>query len=40
MDEEEKEIEMLKKVLELSKLNFGDTFAKRNAKESLEDLLD
>jgi tetratricopeptide (TPR) repeat protein len=40
MDEEEKEIEMLKKVLELPDLNFRDTFAKRKAQERLDDLLD
>jgi tetratricopeptide (TPR) repeat protein len=40
MGEEEKEIEMLEKVLELPNLNFRDTFAKRKAKERLEDLLD
>jgi tetratricopeptide (TPR) repeat protein len=40
MGEEEKEIEMLKKVLELPDLNFRDTFAKRKAKERLDDLLD
>jgi tetratricopeptide (TPR) repeat protein len=40
MGEEEKEIVMLKKVLELPNLNFRDTFAKRKAKERLEDLLD
>ncbi len=40
MGKEEKEIEMLKKVLELPNLNFRDTFAKRKAKERLEDLLD
>jgi tetratricopeptide (TPR) repeat protein len=40
MGEEEKEIEMLKKVLELPNLNFRDTFAKRKAKERLDDLLD
>ena len=37
--EEEKEIEMLNKVLKLPNLNFRDTFAKRKAKERLEDLL-
>jgi tetratricopeptide (TPR) repeat protein len=40
MGEEEKEIEMLKKVLELPNLNFRDTYAKRKAKERLDDLLD
>ncbi len=40
MGEEEKEIEMLKKVLEMPNLNFRDTHAKRKAKERLEDLLD
>jgi len=40
MGEEEKEIEMLKKVLEMPNLNFRDTFAKRKAKERLDDLLD
>jgi len=40
MDEEEKEITMLKKVIELPKVNFRDTFAKRKAKERLKDLLD
>jgi tetratricopeptide (TPR) repeat protein len=40
MGEEEKEIEMLKKVLEMPKLNFRDSFAKRKAKERLDDLLD
>jgi len=40
MGDEEKEIEMLKKVLELPNLNFRDTFAKRKAKERLDDLLD
>ncbi len=39
MDEEEKEITMLKKVIELPNVNFRDTFAKRKAKERLEDLL-
>jgi tetratricopeptide (TPR) repeat protein len=38
--EEENEIEMLKKVLELPSLNFRDTFAKRKAQERLDDLLD
>ncbi|MCH7964192.1 MAG: hypothetical protein IH852_09675 [Bacteroidetes bacterium] len=32
MGKEEKEIGMLKKVLELQKVNFRDTFAKRKAK--------
>ncbi|MGB5849918.1 MAG: hypothetical protein WBH40_15630 [Ignavibacteriaceae bacterium] len=40
MGEEEKEIEMLEKVLELPNLNFRDTFAKRKAQERLDDLLD
>ncbi|MCH7771734.1 MAG: hypothetical protein IIA49_12090 [Bacteroidetes bacterium] len=40
MDEEEKEITMLKKVIELPKVNFRDTFAKRKAKERLEYLSD
>ena len=40
MGEEEKEIEMLKKVLEMPKLNFRDAYAKRKSKERLEDLLD
>lgn len=40
MDEEEKEITMLKKVIELPKANFRDTFAKRKAKERLKNLLD
>jgi tetratricopeptide (TPR) repeat protein len=40
MDEEEKEIAMLKKVLELPETNFRDKFAKRKAKERLEELLD
>jgi tetratricopeptide (TPR) repeat protein len=40
MGEDEKEIEMLKKVLELPNLNFRDTYAKRKSKERLEDLLD
>ena len=40
MGEEEKEIEMLEKVLKLPNLNFRDTHAKRKAKERLEDLLD
>lgn len=40
MDEEEKEIAMLKKVLELPKVNFRDKFAKRKSKERLEELLD
>ena len=40
MGEEEKEIEMLKKVLELPNLNFRDTYAKRKAQERLDDLLD
>jgi tetratricopeptide (TPR) repeat protein len=40
MGEEEKEIEMLKKVLEMPNLNFRDTYAKRKSKERLEDLLD
>ena len=40
MDKEEKEIEMLKKVLELPNLNFRDTFAKRKSKERLQELLD
>ena len=39
MGEEEKEIEMLKKVLELPNLNFRDTYAKRKAQERLHDLL-
>lgn len=40
MGEEEKEIETLKKVLEMPNLNFRDTYAKRKAKERLDDLLD
>jgi tetratricopeptide (TPR) repeat protein len=40
MGEEEKEIEMLKKVLEMPNLNFRDTFAKRKAQERLDDLMD
>ena len=40
MDEEEKEIAMLKKVLELPDINFRDKFAKRKAKERLVELLD
>ena len=40
MGEEDKEIEMLEKVLELPDLNFRDTYAKRKAKERLDDLLD
>ena len=40
MGEEEKEIEMLKKVLEMPNLNFRDTYAKRKAQERLDDLLD
>lgn len=40
MGEEEKEIKTLKKVLKLPNLNFRDTFAKRKAKERLDDLLD
>jgi tetratricopeptide (TPR) repeat protein len=40
MGEEEKEIEMLKKVIELPNLNFRDTYAKRKAQERLDDLLD
>ena len=40
MDEEEKEIAMLKKVLELPETNFRDKFAKRKSKERLEELLD
>jgi len=40
MDEEEKEIAMLKKVIEMPELNFRDKFAKRKAKERLEELLD
>ena len=40
MGEEEKEIETLKKVLEMPNLNFRDTYAKRKSKERLEDLLD
>ena len=40
MGEEEKEIEMLKKVLEMPNLNFRDTYAKRKAQERLNDLLD
>ena len=39
MGDEEKEIEMLNKVLDMPKLNFRDTFAKRKAKERLDDLL-
>ncbi|MCZ6701796.1 MAG: hypothetical protein O6940_02015, partial [Ignavibacteria bacterium] len=39
MDEEEKEITMLKKVIELPELDFRDKFVKWKAKESLEDLL-
>ena len=40
MGEEEKEIEMLKKVIEMPNLNFRDTFAKRKSKERLQELLD
>ena len=40
MGDEEKEIEMLNKVLEMPKLNFRDTFAKRKAKDRLDELLD
>ena len=40
MGEDEKEIEMLKKVLEMPNLNFRDTYAKRKSKERLDDLLD
>ena len=40
MGEDEKEIEMIKKVLEMPNLNFRDTYAKRKSKERLEDLLD
>jgi tetratricopeptide (TPR) repeat protein len=40
MDEEKKEIAMLKKVLELPETNFRDKFAKRKSKERLEELLD
>ena len=40
MGEEDKEIEMLEKVLELPNLNFRDKYAKRKAKERLDDLLD
>jgi len=40
MGEEEKEIKMLKKVLELPKRNFRYTFAKRKSKERLQELLD
>ena len=40
MGDEEKEIEMLNKVLEMPNLNFRDTFAKRKAKERLDELLD
>ena len=40
MGEEEKEIEYLKKVIELPEVNFRDKFAKRKAKERLAELLD
>ncbi|MCH7723536.1 MAG: hypothetical protein IIC76_09450 [Bacteroidetes bacterium] len=40
MDEEEKEITMLKKVIELPELDFRDTFAKQKSKERLQELLD
>ncbi len=40
MGEEEKEIEMLKKVIELPNLNFRDTFAKQKSEERLKDLLE
>ena len=40
MDEEEKEITMLKKVIELPELDFWDTFAKQKSKERLQELLD
>jgi tetratricopeptide (TPR) repeat protein len=39
-DDEEKEIAMLKKVLELPETNFRDKFAKRKSKERLEELLE
>jgi tetratricopeptide (TPR) repeat protein len=39
IDEEEKEITTLKKVLELPERDFRDKFAKRKAKERLEELL-
>ena len=38
--EEEKEIETLKKVLELSERDFRDKFAKRKAKKRLDELLE
>ena len=38
MDEEEKEIAMLIKVIELPELNFRDKFTKQKAKEKLEEL--
>lgn len=38
MDEEEKEIAMLIKVIELPEVNFRDKFAKRKAKERLQEL--
>ncbi len=37
---DEKKITILKKVIELPKANFRDTFAKRKAKERLKNLLD
>lgn len=40
MDNEQKEIEALKKVLELPEVDFRDKFAKRKAKERLGELLD
>ncbi|MCH9028162.1 MAG: hypothetical protein IH819_00795 [Bacteroidetes bacterium] len=40
MDEEEKEITMLKKVIELPELDFRDTFAKQKSRERLQELLD
>ena len=39
MGKEEKEIALLKKVIELPETNFRDKFAKRKAKERLEELL-
>ncbi len=40
MDNEEKEIEWLKKVIKLPERDFRDKFAKRKAKKRLEELLD
>lgn len=39
MDEEEKEIQILEKILALPEKDFRDKYAKRKAKERLEDLL-